>query len=99
MQSSASRSSKPLAFQATSDALSNGVRQLGKLSARRRLHSAKPRARSIRAIDVDTIENNHVGSSSGILSFQSVITNPSSHRYHSKWVPIFGNDSLAPVIQ
>jgi len=36
--------------------LSNGVRQVRQLSTRRRLHPAKSRARSIRAIDVDTIE-------------------------------------------
>ena len=45
-----------LAFQEAPNAVSDGVCQLGQLSARRRLHPAKPRARSIRAIDVDTIE-------------------------------------------
>ena len=39
---------------------SNSVRQLGQLSTRRRLHPAKSGARSIRAIDVDTIQKNGV---------------------------------------
>jgi hypothetical protein len=49
---------QPLMFQETPDALSGGVRQLGKLSTRRRLHPAKPRARPIGGIDIDTIQKN-----------------------------------------
>ncbi len=44
---------QPPTFQETSDAVRDGVRQVGKLSARRRLHPAKPGARSIGAIDVE----------------------------------------------
>ena len=51
---------QPLAFQATPDALSDGVRQLGQLSTRRRLHPAKPHARPRGTIDVDTVEKAHV---------------------------------------
>ena len=40
--------------------LSDGVRQVGQLGTRRRLHPAKPHVRSIRAIDVDPIEKKHV---------------------------------------
>ncbi len=42
------------------DALSDGVRQAGQLSTRRRLHPAKSGARSSCAINVDTIKKEHV---------------------------------------
>jgi hypothetical protein len=51
---------QPLVLQETSDSVSDGVRQLGQLSTRGCLHPAKPPARSIRAIDEDTIQKKQV---------------------------------------
>jgi len=49
-----------LALQATSDAMRDGVCQLSQLGTRRRLHPAKLDARPIRAIDVDTVQKEHM---------------------------------------
>ena len=51
---------QPLAFQKTPDTVSDGVCQLGEFGARRRLRPLEPNARSIGAIDVDTIQKEHV---------------------------------------
>ena len=49
-----------LPFQATSNAVRDGVRQVGQLRTCRCLHPAKSHARSIRAIEVDTVQKEHV---------------------------------------
>ena len=49
-----------LALQETSDSVRDGVCQVRQLSTRGRLHPAKSEARSIRAIDVDTVQKKHM---------------------------------------